>query len=212
MLLSRTTALLLLVARPATTGAASGSANLIRDPNFETLAAWGSCPPSEFSRVTDVVRAPAAAAMRQSNDDASDYHTCTQVVKGAAAGRRYKASVWVKSANISGTDSGATLCVEFAGKSGYIRGSYPKGVKGATDWTQVTSVAQVPMEATSVSLSVYTRKGMTGTAWSDRGAQDRASPSWGWPLASLGLDIGIFCDFLYSVLILRAVPTAGLTA
>ena len=119
--------------------------------------------------------------MRQSNNDASDYHTCTQVVKGAAAGRRYKASVWVKSANISGTDSGATLCVEFAGKGGYIGGSYPKGVKGATDWTQVTSVAQVPMEATSVRLSVYTRKGMTGTAWFDAGLRIGLAPtSWGW--------------------------------
>jgi hypothetical protein len=36
-----------------------------------------------------------------------------------------------------------------------------------------------------------------------RGAPDRASPNF-MGLASLGLEIGIFCDFLYSVLLLNA--------
>jgi hypothetical protein len=41
-----------------------------------------------------------------------------------------------------------------------------------------------------------------------RGAQDRVSPSF-MGLASLGLEIGVFCDLLYSVLLLSVIDFGG---
>lgn len=149
----------------AATGSGDSSSNLVRDPSFSSLASWRPCVPSQYTRVTDVVRAPATAAMRQSDGDAAECHTCSQVAEGFVAGRRYNASAWIKSANITGGDTGASVCVEYSGKNGYISGIYPAGVKGATDWTSVSGIADVPVEATSVTISVYTRKGMFGTAF-----------------------------------------------
>jgi hypothetical protein len=38
-----------------------------------------------------------------------------------------------------------------------------------------------------------------------RGAPDRASPNFIMGLASLGLEISILCDFIYSVLLVKAI-------
>jgi hypothetical protein len=46
--------------------------------------------------------------------------------------------------------------------------------------------------------------GAEATAWVEGGAPDRASPKF-MGLASLRLDISIFCDFLYSVFLLDAI-------
>lgn len=151
--------------------AGSGASNLVLNPSFETAggppAAHWSCP-EQYSRVTDEVHPPAVAALKQHNNDPKNYHTCTQTVTDAQPGRRYNASVWVKSANVTGDGTGATICVEYSDAKGYLGGIYPAGVTGSTDWTQISDVVYVPDTAVSVHLSVYTRKGMTGTAWFDQ--------------------------------------------
>ena len=152
------------------------STNVVLDPNFAAsppLSAVWSCSTSVYKRVTDVSHPPATAAMRYFNDDPKSYHSCTQKIKGLLPGWRYNASVWVRSANITGTITpsnigGSTLCVEFAKGSTFIPGGiYPAGVKGTSDWTQIWGVVTVPADATIVSISVYTRAGLTGTAWWD---------------------------------------------
>ncbi len=147
------------------------NANLVLNPSFQTTggppAAHWACP-AQYSRVTDVVHPPAVAALQQHNEDPKNYHTCTQTITGAQPGRRYNASVWVKSANVTGDGTGATICVEYSDSKGYLGGIYPAGVTGTTDWTQISDVVYVPETAVSVHLSVYTREGMTGTAWFDQ--------------------------------------------
>jgi hypothetical protein len=78
--------------------------------------------------------------------------------------------------NITGSDSGATLCIEYATGSAYIGGSYPTGVKGTADWTQVTGKVDIPTEATHVSVDVYVRKNMVGEAWFDQVSFVRVLP------------------------------------
>lgn len=156
------------VSQLATAGAAQNSvSNLVLDPSFNNYPAHWACP-GQYSRVTDVVHPPAVAALQQHNEDPKNYHTCTQTVTGAQPGRRYNVSVWVKSANVTGDGTGATICVEYSDAKGYLGGIYPPGVTGTTDWTQISDVVYVPETAISVHLSVYTREGMTGTAWFDQ--------------------------------------------
>jgi hypothetical protein len=64
---------------------------------------------------------------------------------------------------VTGTDTGATICVEWGGAKGYIGGAYPAGVKGTQSWTLVSGMFVVPADATSVTIDVYVRKGMIGT-------------------------------------------------
>eukprot|EP01048_Picozoa_sp_COSAG05_P020330 COSAG05_NODE_3429_length_2072_cov_1.888495_2_plen_481_part_00 len=154
--------------------------NLVRDPNFEggiRPAVW-MCSVSAFTRVADVVHPPATAAMRESIHDPRVYHLCTQTVNGTAAGRRYNASVWVKTHNVSGSATvsnaaGASLCIEYSragpvpSAPSYLSGVYPIGVNGTSAWTQIWTVVTVPVDATTVAISVYMRPGLTGTAWFD---------------------------------------------
>jgi hypothetical protein len=59
-----------------------------------------------------------------------------------------------------------------------------------------------PVAAARRTTARRTRTGCAGSASAARGgAHDRASPNF-MGLASLGLDNGMFCDFLYSVLLL----------
>ena len=78
-------------------------------------------------------------------------------------GYSYKVSAWVKTEGVTGTDTGATICVEWGGARGYIGGAYPAGVKGTQSWTLVSGMFVVPADATSVTIDVYVRKGMIGT-------------------------------------------------
>ena len=173
--------LLALVLLPPRAARADPSQNLVVDGSFETpgkpAAGW-PCS-SLFTRVTDVVHAPSSAALRYSNPDPTIYNTCCQHVP-LLPGRRYNASAWVKSENITGKDSGASLYLEYhngTGAAGYLGGVYPAGVKGKTDWTQIWTNVDVPTDATSVTLGVYVRQGMSGTAWYD-GVQVGQLGSW----------------------------------
>lgn len=62
----------------------------------------------------------------------------------------------------------ATICMEWAGKDGWIGGAYPEGVRGDTDWLEVRGrTGPIPAEATGVHVTLYLRRGSTGEAWFD---------------------------------------------
>ena len=84
-------------------------------------------------------------------------------------GKAYEFSVWVKTEDIEGTDTGATICLEWYGEGNqYLGGNYPAGRKGTQDWQQITSVSgRVPAEARHCYVICYVRQKMTGKAWWD---------------------------------------------
>ena len=100
---------------PTTTGSRA-STNLAQNPSFATAkdgptgaADWGSHG-TMYSRVASPTHGSDSWAMRYSNGDKDEYTTCSQHVAAAKATRRYNVSVWVKSENVTGDDSGATFC------------------------------------------------------------------------------------------------------
>ena len=106
-------------------------------------------------------------SLKYVNADAGRYRLCSRPVP-LRAGWKCRFSVWVKTKNIAGNDSGASICLEWSGADGkWMGGTYPQGVKGAGDWTKIQAVTRVPPEAARFSLTCYVRKGMTGTAWFD---------------------------------------------
>jgi hypothetical protein len=103
--------------------------------------------------------------MRFSNDDTSLYTTCTQLVAPSAFVREgtYSLSAWARPVNLTGDDSGATVCAEYLDSdSKYLGGTYPAGVKGTRGWQQIQDLFGVPREAASLRVSVYVRNSMVG--------------------------------------------------
>ena len=74
----------------------------------------------------------------------------------------------VRSLNVTGDNVGATTCAEFYDARGeFMGGHYLKGVKGKSAWTRVYAEFVMPMAASGMSVSVYVRKGMAGSALFD---------------------------------------------
>lgn len=151
---------------------AGAGANLVVNPSFEQLdegrplpAGW-SGPPQVYSVDREVTHS-GDASLKYVNDNPTRYSLSTQKVP-LAPGRKYQFSVWVKTEEITGRESGATICLEWQDKDGkWMGGSYPSGAKGTQDWTQVVGVTRVPKDAASFTVLCYVRQGMTGTAWFD---------------------------------------------
>lgn len=139
---------------------------VLRNPSFEEgLEGW-SAPPEVFSLDKNVGRW-GAQSLKIVNRDPELYLLCSQAIE-FRPGARYRFGVWVKTEGVEGNDSGATICMEWSGPRGWIGGTYPSGVRGTQDWTHVESVSvAVPAEATRVTVTLYLRKGMTGSAWFD---------------------------------------------
>ncbi len=99
-----------------------------------------------------------------------EYHFNAQVVK-VKKGQLYEFGVWVKTKDVKGKDSSATICMEFFrhknGKMSWCEGVYPLGIKGTKDWTLISGIVKPPAKAEKATISLYLRKGMTGTAWFD---------------------------------------------
>ena len=107
------------------------------------------------------------ASLRYVNADPKRYQLCGQKVP-ARPGHKYRFSVWVKTRDLAGKESGATICLEWQDKAGkWMGGAYPAGVKGTHEWTKVEGVTRVPAEAGGCTLTCYVRQGVTGTAWFD---------------------------------------------
>lgn len=151
---------------------ACAAENLVKNPGFEEVdeagrpVAW-RCSPQVYA-IDEQVRHSGRRSLRFHNMDPGRYELCSQQVP-LKPGNLYEFSVWVKTEGIRGKDSGATICIEWWGKDHkYLGGSYPRGVKGDTDWTRVRGIGgRVPPDAVSCNITVYVRKGMVGTAWFD---------------------------------------------
>ena len=102
------------------------------------------------------------------NNDPGSYCVPGQPIK-LTPGRRYRFSVWARTENIVGDESGASICIEWSGADGkWMGGAYAGGVKGTRFWTKVESMtATIPEGARSFRVCAYVRKGMTGKAWFD---------------------------------------------
>lgn len=161
--------MLLLVALHA--GAATGEA-ILKNTGFEDVAESGL--PEYWSGTSKVYSRDAAVthsgtgALHYVNTDDTVYVLCTQPIS-LQPGKMYEISAWVKTQDLTGDESGATLCVEYSGADGkWVGGCYPQGIKGTTDWTLVKGVTErIPDEAVHCTLSCYVRREMTGIAWWD---------------------------------------------
>jgi hypothetical protein len=152
--------------------AAAIGEDLPKNAGFEKAADSGvavdwSGPATVYNRDTAVHRS-GDASLKYVNADPAVYVLCSQPVE-LAQGKMYEISAWVKTQDITGEESGATICVEWYDAAGkWAGGCYPQGVKGTADWTLVKGVTpRIPPEAAKCSLSCYVRQGMTGTAWWD---------------------------------------------
>ena len=84
-------------------------------------------------------------------------------------GKRYKFSVWIRTEDIKGDESGASICIEWNGADGkWLGGAYAGGVKGTRFWTKVECMTPIiPENAQGFRIAPYVRRGMTGKAWFD---------------------------------------------
>jgi len=146
--------------------------NLTTNPSFEAAANGAAMPANwngdaaVYSRDESVAHT-GKASLRYVNIDPKRYLLCGQPV-AVKAGHRYRFSVWVKTQNLTGQGTGATICLEWQDKAGkWLGGSYPDGRKGTCNWTKVKGEAVVPEEAGSCTLTCYVRRGGKGTAWFD---------------------------------------------
>jgi hypothetical protein len=147
--------------------------NLVANGSFESSAGGDAANARRwyvdkvvYRRDSSVART-GGASLKYVNTDAGRYKLCMQSVK-LKGGWKCRFSVWVKTQNIAGDDSGASICLEWSGADGkWLGGMYPKGVKGTRGWTNIQGVTRIPPQAASFSLSCYVRKGMTGVAWFD---------------------------------------------
>ncbi len=102
------------------------------------------------------------------NDDPKFYRFPGQTIP-LKAGHVYEYEVWVRTENLSGSETGATVCLEwYDAKGRWVGGAYASGVKGTRDWTCVKGITdKLPKGAAKARVSPYVRKGMTGKAWFD---------------------------------------------
>lgn len=147
-------------------------ANLAANPSFEEVAPGGTLPANwsgdrnVYSASRETVRT-GEVALKFVNDDPERYRLASQKI-ALRPGWKYRIRVWVKTEDLRGQESGATVCVEWRDSHGkWLGGVYPSGVKGTRDWTRIEAVTRLPQEARDPTLSCYVRQGMTGTAWFD---------------------------------------------
>ncbi len=106
-------------------------------------------------------------SLKFKNYDPAIYKTYYQKLN-IIPGGKYKFSAYIKTKNIVGEDTGASICLQWADKNGnWLGGAYPFGIKGNNNWTYVEDETQVSIEASSGGIYCYVRKGMTGEAWFD---------------------------------------------
>ena len=159
------------VAARAETGAAEKGPELVRNGGFNEVvdgktAGWNAVGSKYVYR--DGEGRGGTRALCFENGDPKFYSFPRQVVP-LKAGRVYEYEVWVKTENLAGDESGATVCIEWSDANGkWLGGSYANGVKGTKGWTLVRGITErVPKEAASARVSPYVRKGMVGKAWFD---------------------------------------------
>ncbi|MHB1000230.1 MAG: carbohydrate binding domain-containing protein [Armatimonadota bacterium] len=141
--------------------------NLVTNPGFESgITDWPSN--SAYWQVDNSVAYTGNRSLRFTNNNPLAYPIVSRnfpVTRYAT----YRISAWIKTQNVTGNESGATIALAFHDSAGkYISGYYPTGLKGTNGWTQVSAECNnIPVTASKMYLYVYLRKGCTGTAWFD---------------------------------------------
>lgn len=147
--------------------------NLLNNPSFEEVDEKGlpigwSMNKRTYSIVGDQART-GKKCLKYINTDPDHYDFCSQRLH-FTPGDIYLFSCWIKTENIVGKDTGATICIQWADQEGkYISGSFPTGIVGTrNEWTLIQGrTAPIPEKANAVTLSLYVRREMTGIAWFD---------------------------------------------
>ncbi len=152
---------------------AVAQANAVRNPGFEETGASGATigwsdrkPAYHFA---DGVGRGGSRGLAFDNGDPNFYSFPTQKLD-IQPGCCYSFEVWVKTENLKGEESGASVCLEWSGPDGkWLGGAYADGVRGTSDgWQQVRGLTRaVPTNAVRVTVAPYVRRGMTGKAWFD---------------------------------------------
>ncbi|NOZ21470.1 MAG: hypothetical protein GXP25_10330 [Planctomycetes bacterium] len=146
--------------------------NVVSNPGFEQVNAegkpvgWGG--PAGYRICKDNPHT-GAYCLRYDNDDPKRYHLYS-IPLTLEKGRRYAIEGWVRTENVKGEGTGATICIEFYGADNkFLGGCYPSGKKGTnTEWQRVRAVSKrVPQEMVRSHMLCYMRRGNTGTAWWD---------------------------------------------
>jgi hypothetical protein len=146
--------------------AAHAVPNMVTNPGFEDGANGWSLP-AQLYAIDGNTAHSGAHSLRYHNEPGGPYLLASQSLP-LKSGKCYRMSVWVKTDKVVCDDTGATICMEWFGKDGYIGGSYPPGIKGTNDWQRIDYVTcVVPPGVTGGSVTVYGRSGATGTAWFD---------------------------------------------
>ena len=142
----------------------------IPNPSFEELdqnqklAGWSLY--GEVYSQDDSVAHSGTHSLRWKNEDPNRYVLSRTILKGLSAGESAKVSCWIKTENVSGTNS--SVCVEYWDKEDqFISGVYLKGPRGTTDWKQISGTLEVPERTAYASLCCYAASGAVGTIWFD---------------------------------------------
>jgi len=152
---------------------AQAQENLVRNPGFDETDAsgatvgWSDVKP--VYRFADGVGRNGSRGLAFENSDPEFYSFPSQAIR-LEPGCCYAVEVWVKTENLVGDESGATVCLEWSGPDGqWIGGAYPDGLRGTTDgWKKIQGFTRaLPTNATHVVIHPYVRRGMTGKAWFD---------------------------------------------
>ncbi len=145
--------------------------DLVRNGGFEDVAdgktvGWNAVGGKYVYRDGEGING--TRALCYENDDPNFYSFPGQNIP-LKAGHVYEYEVWVKTENLVGDESGATVCIEWTDAHGkWLGGAYVNGVKGTKDWTRVRGLTdKVPSEAVSARVNPYVRRGMKGKAWFD---------------------------------------------
>ncbi|MBM3497144.1 MAG: hypothetical protein FJX74_00595 [Armatimonadetes bacterium] len=142
--------------------------NLVANPGFEEVAADGKAVGWGNYTTTIGVAHSGERSLCHENTDPGSYVLCSQKI-ALTPGKAYEVGVWIRTENVEGPETGATLCLEWYGEGGeYLGGHYPAGFEGTHDWQRLTGVSgRVPEGAVNCTVICYLRRGITGKAWWD---------------------------------------------
>jgi len=106
----------------STSGLAMPAEVKVPNASFEEARPDGKLPAqwagdtSVFALDTSIART-GKASLRIVNTDSTKYRLCSTKMS-LAKGKRYEFSVWVRTKDVKGADSGATICIEWSGADG----------------------------------------------------------------------------------------------
>lgn len=147
--------------------------NAVKNPGFDETDATGATvgwsDRKPVYRFADGVGRNGSRGLAFDNSDPKFYSFPSQTLD-LQTGGCYAFEVWVKTENLAGDESGASVCVEWSGPDGkWLGGAYADGVRGTSGgWKRVSGFTRpIPTNATRIVVQPYVRRGMTGKAWFD---------------------------------------------